>query len=127
MSSGLHLDTHVVAWLYAGRVHDLSETASALIERNELWISAAVLLELDELAQHGVLLVSADEILYDLERRIGLKIVDQNFSALARAGLRLSWADDPIDRLICASALLAGAPLLTKDAHLHTHFDQAVW
>jgi PIN domain nuclease of toxin-antitoxin system len=34
---------------------------------------------------------------------------------------------DPFDRLIVAHASLHGAPLVTKDEHLHRHHASAVW
>jgi PIN domain nuclease of toxin-antitoxin system len=45
----IHLDTHVVAWLFAGRLDLLSEPARSVIEAEDLVISPMVILELEYL------------------------------------------------------------------------------
>lgn len=127
MKAPLHLDTHVVAWLYAGRVEQLSGRAKALLEERFLSISAAVELELGLLYERGILRVPAAEILDDLGDRIGLSVTSVSFARLSRKAHTLSWATDLIDRLICAEAELAEAELLTKDATIHSHFPRAIW
>lgn len=123
----LHLDTHVVCWLYAGLVHQLSETARALLLKNDCQVSPWALLEMQVLFDQGILRVGPWEVLEDLERRIGLKTAPGESAAIVKASTQLSWADDPYDRMIVAHALLSEAPLVSKDAHLHTHFPQTVW
>lgn len=123
----VHLDTHVVCWLYAGLVHQLSETARSFLLDNDCHVSPWALLEMQELFDHGILRVGPWEVLDDLERRIGLKTARGESAAIVKASTRLSWANDPYDRMIVAHASLAEAPLLSKDAHLHTHFPQTVW
>ena len=123
----VHLDTHVFCWLYAGLSHQLSENATSYIEQNDLAISPWVLSEAQVLFERGVLRLSALEIFEDLERRLGLKLAPGESFIVTKASLKLSWATDPYDRMICAHALLAEAPLLSKDAHLHAHFNQVVW
>lgn len=127
MKPPLHLDTHVVAWLYAGRIEHLSGRGKALIDERPLYVSAAVELELTLLHERGTLRVPASDILGDLGERIGLEVSSASFSRVARKALTLPWATDPIDRLICAEAELAEADLLTKDATIHSHFSRAVW
>jgi PIN domain nuclease of toxin-antitoxin system len=123
----LHLDTHVVAWLYAGLVHQLSESAQKRLEQSQLFVSPAVELELGRWFERGIVLVSAPEILNDLGRRIGLEICTSRFDRLVTLSHTYTWAVDLFDRLICADAALHDAELLTKDAHLHGHFPRAVW
>lgn len=123
----LHLDTHVVCWLFAGLVDQLSDSAQTWIESNDLQISPWVLSELQVLYERGVLRLGAFEILSDLERRLGLGVASGDPLAIIKASLDLSWAQDPYDRMIAAHARLLQAPLLSKDAHLHTHFPQVVW
>lgn len=125
--SVVHLDTHVVCWLYAGLTHQLSDSAKSLIEQNELHVSPFVLSELQTLFERGILTLSAQDIFDDLERRIGLRIASGEMAALVKASYALSWATDPYDRGIVAHARLNEAPLLSKDAHLHAHFPQVVW
>ena len=49
MEALIYLDTHVAAWLYAGRADLLSKRAHTLIDAEELRISPAVILELQYL------------------------------------------------------------------------------
>ncbi len=123
----LHLDTHVLCWLYAGLTHRLSETAQALIEENDLAISPWVLSELQVLSETSLIRVGAFELYEDLERRIGLKLAPGDTIKIIKASVDLSWATDPYDRMITAHAKLLSVPLLSKDAHLHAHFPQVVW
>jgi len=48
----IHLDTHVVAWLYEPRTDLLSRRATALVEGGSLQISPAVMLELAFRSHH---------------------------------------------------------------------------
>ena len=45
----IHLDTHVVVWLYQGDVKKLSQRAQQLIEDNDICISPMVMLEIEYL------------------------------------------------------------------------------
>lgn len=123
----LHLDTHVVCWLYAGRTDHLSERVQILIEQHTLHISPWVLCELQAMHEKGVLTLPAAPLFDDLERRLGLQIAPGEASAIAKASFAMAWAQDPYDRMIVAHAKLAEVPLASKDAHLHTHFPQVVW
>ena len=123
----VHLDTHVVAWLYAGLIHHLSDAAREVLAQAELQVSPAVLLELDALHNAGILHLPSREILPDLGRRLGLSVAKVDFLELVQAASAGSYGEDPYDQLICAHARLAEAPLLTKDARLHASFPQALW
>lgn len=127
MKSPLHLDTHVVAWLYAGRLDQFSTRSKTLLEECPLFISPAVELELSVLYDQGLLRVQASEIVLDLVDRIQLTISTASFSRVTNKALEFSWATDLFDRLICAETELAGATLLTKDAGIHAHFSRAFW
>lgn len=127
MKGALHLDTHVVAWLYAGLVHQLSESAQSRLETASLIVSPAVGLELTRWFERGLIFSPASEILADLERRLGLEVSRDRFDQVARLAESYAWSEDIFDRLICAQAALAECSLLTKDAHLHRHFPRAVW
>lgn len=126
-SRAVHLDTHVVCWLYAGLAHQLSEAARSFIEDNDIAISPWVLSELQALHERGIIHVGATDIFEDLERRIGLQLAPADAAALIKNSLSLSWARDTFDRMIVAHARLLEVPLVSKDAHLHTHFSQVVW
>ncbi len=123
----VHLDTHVVCWLYAGLVHQLSQRVVECIETNQLVISPWVLAELQVLYEKGVLTLPALPIFEDLEKRLGLSITNFTSIQVIKASMSLSWAEDPFDRMIVSEASLDEAPLITKDAHLHAHFKQVIW
>ena len=123
----LYLDTHVVAWLYAGATDRFSSTAQQLIEQNELLISPMVALELQYLfeiqrtSQGSAVVVSA------LGQELGLETCDLSFETVIQRALGESWTRDPFDRVIVGQAALRSAPLLTKDTFIHEHYDKAVW
>ncbi len=72
----IYLDSHIVVWLYAGKINNLSEQAKALINDNEVIISPVVRLELQYLFEIQRITDEANEIIFDLSDRIGLKICD---------------------------------------------------
>lgn len=123
----IHLDTHVVAWLYDGLSGKLTPRARELIEAEALVISPMVLLELEYLREIERLTVDGATILEDLSTRLGLTVCPASFEQVVRVGLRQDWTRDPFDRLIVAQADLAGAPLLTRDGSIHAHYPRAVW
>lgn len=47
-----YLDTHVVVWLYGGEVAQLSKAARDQIDKDDVLVSPAVVLELEYLRQH---------------------------------------------------------------------------
>jgi PIN domain nuclease of toxin-antitoxin system len=122
-----HLDTHVVCWLYAGRVEELSPAARAVVEVDRLAVSPMVGLELQYLREIGRMRHAARRILAALRRDIGLAMSDQPFAAVAARAMGFRWTRDPFDRLIAAEASLAGARLLTRDEALRRHFRGSVW
>lgn len=123
----IHLDTHVVMWLYAGMRERFSDAARAAIDRYSLCISPMVLLELDYLHESERLRADSPAILQDLSRRIGLRVTDAPFHTATHEARVLSFTRDPFDRMICATAAVDGAPLLTADRQIQAHFPLAFW
>jgi PIN domain nuclease of toxin-antitoxin system len=123
----IRLDTHVVAWLFAGETDRLSAHAQALIDSEQLTISPIVQLELTYLHEVGRLTVGGADIVSDLQDRIGLSLSDQSFSTVVHAAAGLSWTRDPFDRLIVGDALAASTPILTKDGTILKHCQLAQW
>lgn len=123
----IYLDTHVVAWLYAGRTDLLSSLARSLIDGNELLVSPMVRLELQYLYEVGKTAEPAAPVADALARELGLRSCDLPFADVAEVACDQEWTRDPFDRIIVAQARLRGAPLLTKDTDIHDHFDEAVW
>ena len=123
----IYLDTHVVVWLYAGRVDLFPAVARALIDGNDLLISPIVLLELQYLHEANKTAEPADPVVQTLARDIGLKRCDLPFLDVVELAVRETWTRDPFDRIGVAHARLRGAPLLSKDRHVREHYAEAVW
>ncbi|KAA0253509.1 type II toxin-antitoxin system VapC family toxin [Acidobacteria bacterium ACD] len=127
MAALTHLDTHVVAWLYAGRAELLSARARRAIEEGDLVVSPVVVLELQYLFETRRTAEPATVVLEDLSSRIGLAVSPSPFPAVTRKALELSWTRDPFDRLLVAQAALDRARLVTKDRAIRSRYPAAVW
>ena len=126
-SEVVHLDTHVVCWLYEGRTKLLSAPAAEAIEHGRLFVSPIVGLELQLLHEIGRISKGPEPVLRSLAADIGLQIEAASFAGVAAQARELSWTRDPFDRLIVAQARLARSPLVTKDALIRKHYPAAVW
>ena len=127
MEALIYLDTHVVAWLYAGRADLLSKRARTLIDAEELRISPAVILELQYLQEIGRLAVGAHAVVQSLAAQLGLQVCDLSFAAVIESAIEQSWTRDPFDRIIVGQATLGDSALLTKDRTIHRHYRKAAW
>ena len=123
----MHLDTHVLAWLYAGALERFPAGARARLEQEMLAISPIALLELQYLFEIGRLTQPAQVVLDELRARLGLGISSATLAEVVAVALSLSWTRDPFDRLIAGQALAEGAPLLTADRTIREHLELAVW
>jgi PIN domain nuclease of toxin-antitoxin system len=127
MASLIYLDTHLAAWLFAGKTDALPPRVRARIEENDLLISPAAVLVLQYLYEIERVAEPAQVVLDALGPEIGLKVCDLPFPRVAEAALGLGWTRDPFDRLIVAQSMVRGASLLTKDRTIHDHYPRAVW
>jgi PIN domain nuclease of toxin-antitoxin system len=123
----IYLDTHVVVWLFAGRLDLIPPLARALIEDNDAMISPIVGMELQYLYESARICEPATAIIDGLTRKIGLKRCDVPFAQVVDMALQEDWTRDPFDRVIVAQARLRAAPLLTKDRTIQDHYDDAAW
>ena len=123
----IYLDTHIVVWLYAGKVEKLSGLAKELINDHEVFISPVVRLELQYLFEIQRVTDEANEIVFDLSDRIGLKMCDKSFNTIVSNALDLSWTRDPFDRIIVANATLNRNILVTKDQNILENYEKAMW
>lgn len=127
METLIHLDTHVVVWLYGGLVEKLSSKAQECIEKHVLRISPMALLEIQYLYEIGRVTEPARRIMDDLRLRIGLETADLSFAEVVEEALKLTWTRDPFDRLIVASSISADVHLLTADEHILSNYASALW
>ncbi len=127
MAALIYLDTHVVAWLFAGRLELLPAAVRRLLDTSELMISPAVELELEYLFEIQRTVKPGREVVAALNREIGLKICDLPFPQVIAAAIQQSWTRDPFDRLLVGQAAVRPAPLLTKDDAIRRHYSQAIW
>jgi PIN domain nuclease of toxin-antitoxin system len=128
MAALIYLDTHVVAWLYAGRVDLLGKKARRLLEQEkEILISPMVVLELEYLHEVDRLSVGGRIITTSLAMQIGLQVCRLPFTDVLDAATDQSWTRDPFDRLIVGHAAAARSPLVTKDKAIRRHYKPAQW
>jgi PIN domain nuclease of toxin-antitoxin system len=128
----VHLDTHVIIWLYEGRVERLGKAARRAIESSSPVASPAAVLELEFLHEIARLKPSATKVMTSLAAEIGLQICDMTFRtvvdrALHETGCIKHGGRDPFDRLIVANAKAASAQLVTKDARILDNYARAIW
>ncbi|MEZ5614489.1 MAG: PIN domain-containing protein [Rhodocyclaceae bacterium] len=123
----IHLDTHVVCWLYEARIDLLSDAARAAIEAGRLFVSPIVDLELQYLHEIGRIGKGPAAVLSALAAEIGLAIDQQPLEKIVGRARELHWTRDPFDRLIVATSLLSGGHLVTKDTLIRKHCKSALW
>ena len=123
----IHLDTHVVCWLYEARIDLLSDAARVAIERGRLFVSPIVDLELQYLHEIGRIGKGPPAVLSALSTEIGLAIDQQPLEKIVGRARELHWTRDPFDRLIVATSLLSGGRLVTKYTLVRKHCKSALW
>lgn len=116
-----------MGWLYEGADRRIPSRARKLIGSEEPFVSPMVELELTYLYEVGRVTEPAGAPLAALRRTVGLQIADGSLVAVAQAAAALSWTRDPFDRLICAQAIVADAPLITADRRILEHLPLATW
>jgi PIN domain nuclease of toxin-antitoxin system len=126
METLIHLDTHVVVWLYLGDRKRL-RPAWKTLEDSDLVISPIVSLELQYLFEVGRTTEPAETVVSDLLERIGLRMSEAPFPRVVQHALLQNWTRDPFDRLIVGNALVENLPLLTFDDTIRAHCSLAFW
>lgn len=123
----IYLDTHVVAWLYAGQIGLLPRAAVRVLEREPARISPMVVLELELLFEVGKLAQASAPVVEAVRADLGVEVCELPFHEVVRGAFAQSWTRDPFDRVIVAQAAVRRSRLLTKDQTIRDHYDQAIW
>jgi len=117
------VDTHVVVWL-AFEQSRISKPAREAIDaarrhENGLAICDITLLEISTLAARGRIQVDTtlESFLLDVERRFVVLPITAGACARIQS-LPTAYPRDPADRIIAATALAEGIPLLTADREI---------
>jgi PIN domain nuclease of toxin-antitoxin system len=131
------LDTHVLYWM-ANDSKRLSRRAREIIRearqqhgRHNAGIAVATITvwELASLAQNGriAVAVSVESFVRELLARVILRPVTPEIAALS-VRLPPEFPKDPADRLIAATAMVEGMPLVTADARIRqSKVVETVW
>lgn len=123
----IYLDTHVLVRLYQGEIERLSVTVRREIERHDLLVSPAAILELEYLHEIGRLQTGAIKLMDALAADLRAKVCGIPFQQIVEQALQEKWSRDPFDRLIVAHAKAGDAALITKDENIRRHYHRAVW
>lgn len=121
------LDTHAVIYLHGGRTDLFTETAHYVLEVSPLAVSPMAVLELDYLFEIKRIAYPSETIVRDLEKDLGLIVLDRNWYAIIKKARELTWTRDPFDRCITAQAEAEGLRLLTRDEKILEHCKLAFW
>ena len=117
------VDTHVVVWL-ALEASNISKKARAAIEQTRhsglgLAISGITLLEIAQIESRGRIKLnsSLETFLSEVEARFVVLPITGRVCVRAME-LPVGYPKDPADRIIGATALVEGIPLVTADDHI---------
>jgi len=122
-----YLDTHVLIWLYKGKLKKLSANAREIIETHACKISPMSMLELKMLNEIGRLVTPAEQLINELTNQFDMQVANTSFYNIAQEACSINWTRDPFDRIISAQTANDNANLLTKDKQIRDHFENAVW
>jgi PIN domain nuclease of toxin-antitoxin system len=116
------LDSHVVHW-WSAEPDRISPTAAEAIARaDELAVADISWFELAWLAHHERIVLTIPPIAWLQQLATQVRTIPVTPAiAHAAVSLRSSFSGDAADRLIYATAMERGLPLITKDRRLRRH------
>lgn len=115
------LDTHAWLWWVAARERLSARAREAIAGAGSVGVSPLSCWEVGMLAQRGRIALArpAADWMRQALALPGTRVVEPGpQAAIAAAELPEEFPRDPVDRLLYASAVAAGAPLVTKDRRL---------
>ena len=116
------LDSHVVHWWSAEPERITADAARAIGEADELAVADISWFELAWLARHERIIVAIPIAAWLQQLAAQTRTIPVSPAIAATAvGLPSSFPGDPADRLIYATAIENGWPLITKDRRLRDH------
>lgn len=118
MSQRLHVDTHVIVWLYAGEHDRFPDQVRSRLESDDLVYSPMVRLELAYLHEINRLRDPPAPIIDELTASVALREDSTPFGEVIARAESLTFSRDLFDRVILAQAITARELLVTKDGHL---------
>ena len=118
----IFLDTHVLIWMASDPKRLSRKSREAIREAREktgVGIAAITLWELAWLAENGRIQVtgSVESFVRETASRVMVEPITPEIAAFA-VQLPSSFPKDPADRLIAATAMVEGAPLVTADERI---------
>jgi PIN domain nuclease of toxin-antitoxin system len=123
----IYLDTYAAVWLYAGETRLFTPMSMRMLDKSDIALSPAVLLEMQFLKEIGKISFKVDSFLRVMQAELGIRLCDRPFASVVMSSVELSWTRDPFDRLIVAQAVASQATLITKDRRILEHYPHAVW
>jgi PIN domain nuclease of toxin-antitoxin system len=112
----LLLDTHVLLWSLT-MPRRIGAASLALIEKSDVYVSAASILEISIKASLGKLKADPEEVLASLDAT-GFALLDVTGAHAARVFSLTASHPDPFDRLLVAQAEIERMTFLTADEAL---------